>query len=97
MEFNADDMVTVVLAKPANPDDEHLALQDFMVNGTAMIPFYTSHALLEEATEGKDFPYEVADIEFGYLTTLLQGTETLAANLGTTQSFAFHVSDLIGE
>jgi hypothetical protein len=97
MEFNADDMVTVVLAAPANPDDEQLALQDFMVNGKPMIPFYTSHALLEEAIDGKEFPYEVIDIEFGYLMELMNGDENLAANLGTSQAYAFNVRDLTGE
>ena len=97
MEFAAEDIVTVVLAEPAQPDDEQIALQDFMVNGKAMIPFYTSHALLEEATEGKEFPYEVMDMPFGVLMDLMQGNENLAANLGTSQSFAFNVRDLIGE
>lgn len=95
--FNADDMVTIVLAQKPQPEDIHLAIQDFIIGGQSMVPMFTSTELFTQSLKGRDFPYPVVEIRFGTLMQMLQGNEIIIVNPGTDEQYAFNVQDLEGQ
>ncbi len=92
--FTAEDMVTIVLATKPQPEDVHLTIQDFVINGQRMIPMFTSAELFNRSIEGRDFPYPVVEIRFETLVQMLQGDETILVNPGTPEQYAFSMNDL---
>ena len=94
--FAADDMVTIVLAERPQPEDIHLTIQDFVINGQSMVPMFTSPELFTQSLKGRDFPYPVVEIRFGALMQMLSRTETIIVNPGTDGQFMFNVADLEG-
>lgn len=86
--------VVVFLSKEPDLESNVLDIQDFIENGKAFIPVFSSLEKLKESTQGADLPFPKYQIDGLFLLSIMNGNETLRVNPTLSDEAFFRASEL---
>lgn len=86
--------VVVFLSKEPDLESNVLDIQDFIENGKAFIPVFSSLEKVKESTQGADLPFPKYQIDGLFLLSIMNGNETLRVNPTLSDEAFFRASEL---
>ncbi|MEO2050791.1 MAG: SseB family protein [Allomuricauda sp.] len=86
--------VIVFVSKEPDLESNVLDIQDFIENGKAFIPVFSSLEKLKESTQGADLPFPKYQIDGLFLLSIMNGNETLRVNPTLSDEAFFRASEL---
>ncbi len=87
--------VIVLLAEELNPESHSLRLQDYVANGKAFIPVFTSQEKAKEAFGGNDPDRPMIAIKGGFFAFMMKGTETIKINPSLSDELVLPSADIL--